>query len=235
MNAARGAVCDNHALLEWQGDVALDCWENEPAISRPLLEKAFVATPHIAGYSQQGKQRGTAMIIEFKKCDSDSATAMKKMCEAAIAQIDGVGGARNQGTGHDYPAIFRQGFFRHHCVGGEECFISAGSAQGPVPQALVFDDLFLAAAGDDVDIPGGAHDAAHIHRPQILADVFVVIVFVISYPGSGNGNYGVVVSAGLQIRFQIGENAVFVGSGIKTCFRAAFDIARHIHAVLTVR
>ena len=28
------------------------------------------------------------MIIEFKKCDSDSATAMKKMCEAAIAQID---------------------------------------------------------------------------------------------------------------------------------------------------
>ena len=34
------------------------------------------------------KKIGTAMIIEFKKCDSDSATAMKKMCEAAIAQID---------------------------------------------------------------------------------------------------------------------------------------------------
>jgi len=64
MNAARGSVCDNQALLQWQGDVAIDCWEDEPNISRPLLEKAFVATPHIAGYSLQGKQRGTAMIVE---------------------------------------------------------------------------------------------------------------------------------------------------------------------------
>jgi len=64
INAARGAVCDNEALLDWHGDVALDCWEHEPAIGRELLEKAFVATPHIAGYSRQGKQRGTAMVIE---------------------------------------------------------------------------------------------------------------------------------------------------------------------------
>lgn len=64
INAARGAVCDNEALLNWHGDLALDCWENEPEISRELLDKAFVATPHIAGYSRQGKQRGTAMILE---------------------------------------------------------------------------------------------------------------------------------------------------------------------------
>lgn len=64
INAARGAVCDNEALLRWQGDIALDCWEGEPNINRELLEKAFVATPHIAGYSLQGKQRGTSMIIE---------------------------------------------------------------------------------------------------------------------------------------------------------------------------
>ncbi len=64
MNAARGAVCDNDALLHWQGDVALDCWEREPNIRRELLDKAFVATPHIAGYSRQGKMRGTAMVIE---------------------------------------------------------------------------------------------------------------------------------------------------------------------------
>jgi erythronate-4-phosphate dehydrogenase len=63
LNAARGAVCDNEALLRWHGDVALDCWEHEPAISRDLLDKAFVATPHIAGYSRQGKMRGTAMVI----------------------------------------------------------------------------------------------------------------------------------------------------------------------------
>lgn len=64
INAARGAVCDDEALLRWQGDVVLDCWEHEPAISRELLDKAFVATPHIAGYSRQGKMRGTMMVIE---------------------------------------------------------------------------------------------------------------------------------------------------------------------------
>lgn len=63
LNAARGPITDNAALLRWYGDVALDCWENEPNISRPLLEKAIVGTPHIAGYSLQGKQRGTAMML----------------------------------------------------------------------------------------------------------------------------------------------------------------------------
>ncbi len=64
LNAARGEVCSTPALLEWSGDLAIDCWEHEPDISRPLLDKAFVATPHIAGYSLQGKQRGTAMVVE---------------------------------------------------------------------------------------------------------------------------------------------------------------------------
>ncbi len=64
LDAARGPIADNAALMFWKGDVGLDCWENEPNISRPLLEKAIVATPHIAGYSAQGKQRGTAMMLE---------------------------------------------------------------------------------------------------------------------------------------------------------------------------
>jgi len=63
LDAARGPVADNAALLQWHGDVGLDCWENEPSISRELLEKALVATPHIAGYSAEGKQRGTAMML----------------------------------------------------------------------------------------------------------------------------------------------------------------------------
>ena len=64
LNAARGPIADNAALLDWNGDVGLDCWENEPDISRELLEKCVVATPHIAGYSREGKQRGTAMMLE---------------------------------------------------------------------------------------------------------------------------------------------------------------------------
>ena len=64
IDAARGPIADNAALLGWHGDVALDCWENEPNVSRDLLNKAIVATPHIAGYSREGKQRGTAMMLE---------------------------------------------------------------------------------------------------------------------------------------------------------------------------
>ena len=63
LNAARGPIADNAALLAWHGDIALDCWEHEPNISSALLEKAIVATPHIAGYSREGKQRGTAMML----------------------------------------------------------------------------------------------------------------------------------------------------------------------------
>lgn len=69
INSARGPVTDTAALLDGLqagliGDVAIDCWENEPGIDEQLLDRAFVATPHIAGYSQEGKIRGTAMIVE---------------------------------------------------------------------------------------------------------------------------------------------------------------------------
>jgi len=66
INACRGAVVDNAALLQHlqQHDrpVVLDVWENEPAPDLRLLDKVRIATPHIAGYSQAGKQRGLQMI-----------------------------------------------------------------------------------------------------------------------------------------------------------------------------
>ena len=64
INAARGGIIDEAALQDWQGDLALDCWEGEPSLNPDLLHRALVATPHIAGYSIEGKQRGTAMMIE---------------------------------------------------------------------------------------------------------------------------------------------------------------------------
>ncbi|MBD5317515.1 MAG: 4-phosphoerythronate dehydrogenase [Bacteroides sp.] len=67
MNAARGPVTDTRALLEAPVRCAIDCWEGEPAISQELLEKAEVATPHIAGYSSQGKMRATIMVLEAYK------------------------------------------------------------------------------------------------------------------------------------------------------------------------
>ena len=69
LNAGRGAVIDNVALLqriENSGDlnVVLDVWENEPAINGNLLAHVAIGTPHIAGYSAEGKLRGTEMVYE---------------------------------------------------------------------------------------------------------------------------------------------------------------------------
>ena len=94
MNAARGPIVDNTALLSWHGDIAMDCWENEPAISLPLLEKCVVATPHIAGYSREGKQRGTALILEalneFYGWDIPIATIASPTTGAAQVTLDGI-------------------------------------------------------------------------------------------------------------------------------------------------
>jgi len=67
INASRGAVVDNSALrelLERRGDlqVVLDVWEGEPQVDVGLAGLCRLATPHIAGYSLDGKLRGTAQI-----------------------------------------------------------------------------------------------------------------------------------------------------------------------------
>ena len=67
INAGRGEVIDSEALLERLKfgkslKVALDVWESEPNINIELMEKIDLATPHIAGYSVDGKRSGTAMI-----------------------------------------------------------------------------------------------------------------------------------------------------------------------------
>ncbi|MGN0214124.1 MAG: 4-phosphoerythronate dehydrogenase [Muribaculaceae bacterium] len=69
INSARGPVFDTEALVRHlrinpRLQVAIDCWEGEPNINAELLQRAFVATPHIAGYSAEGKTRGTAMVID---------------------------------------------------------------------------------------------------------------------------------------------------------------------------
>lgn len=68
INAARGPVADNEALTGWvrsgRGKTVIDVWENEPDINRRLLGESVVATPHIAGYSREGKERATRMVLE---------------------------------------------------------------------------------------------------------------------------------------------------------------------------
>jgi len=68
INSSRGEVVDSLALKELldsgkPGGVVLDVWENEPDIDHLLMAKVFIATPHIAGYSTDGKANGTAMAV----------------------------------------------------------------------------------------------------------------------------------------------------------------------------
>ena len=69
INSSRGEVVDGEALLKALNDKTiqgsiLDVWEHEPAISSDLLNKVTLGTPHIAGYSADGKATATAMSVQ---------------------------------------------------------------------------------------------------------------------------------------------------------------------------
>jgi erythronate-4-phosphate dehydrogenase len=67
INAARGEVLDDNALMQAipkLGAVAIDTWNHEPNINLELLDMVDIATPHIAGYSYQGKQNATALAVQ---------------------------------------------------------------------------------------------------------------------------------------------------------------------------
>ena len=68
INSCRGEVTQTKALKEalksgMISGAVIDCWENEPVLDRELLDLVDLATPHIAGYSRDGKANGTNMSI----------------------------------------------------------------------------------------------------------------------------------------------------------------------------
>ncbi|MBR6492414.1 MAG: 4-phosphoerythronate dehydrogenase [Paludibacteraceae bacterium] len=64
INAARGGVVDEQALLPSGHPYILDTWENEPVINREVLQNAFLASMHIAGYSLEGKRNASQMCLD---------------------------------------------------------------------------------------------------------------------------------------------------------------------------
>jgi len=69
INCGRGPVINNQALLDVLSErddlrVVLDVWEPEPDISLELLNKVLLGSPHIAGYSYDGKLNGTELIYQ---------------------------------------------------------------------------------------------------------------------------------------------------------------------------
>jgi erythronate-4-phosphate dehydrogenase len=91
VNASRGAVVDNAALREALdagriGGAVLDVWEDEPTPDPVLLRQTRIATPHIAGYSFDGKVRGTAMLYDALVAWLDAPAAWDA---AAVLAADG--------------------------------------------------------------------------------------------------------------------------------------------------
>ena len=69
INTSRGEVVQTEAVLHALNqrkikDAIIDVWENEPNINLELLDKVFIGTPHIAGYSANGKINATRMVLE---------------------------------------------------------------------------------------------------------------------------------------------------------------------------
>ncbi len=68
INSSRGAVIENKALLNIVDKkcikVILDVWEGEPSVNTNLLQKVFIGSAHISGYSLEGKVNGTKMIYD---------------------------------------------------------------------------------------------------------------------------------------------------------------------------
>jgi erythronate-4-phosphate dehydrogenase len=70
LNSSRGEVTDTNALKKVlnSGKLAgavIDVWENEPDIDLELMHEVLISTPHIAGYSTDGKANGTAMVVNY--------------------------------------------------------------------------------------------------------------------------------------------------------------------------
>lgn len=80
INTSRGGVIETGAVLNaletrLVSDAIIDVWENEPNINSTLLYKTFLGTPHIAGYSADGKANATRMSLDalcrFFKIEAD--------------------------------------------------------------------------------------------------------------------------------------------------------------------
>jgi erythronate-4-phosphate dehydrogenase len=92
VNSCRGAVVDNAALLRaidtgHVGAAIMDVWEGEPKPDPALVDRCDLATPHIAGYSYDGKVTGTIMLYEAlmdhlgKSLDWDASAVLRPTAE----------------------------------------------------------------------------------------------------------------------------------------------------------
>jgi len=99
INSCRGEVFDTNAVLNAlkQNDISgciIDCWEHEPNIDINLLNRCHYGTPHIAGYSKDGKANGTMMSVQaisrfFKLGIDNWQPSGVELPENTVIEIDG--------------------------------------------------------------------------------------------------------------------------------------------------
>ena len=135
INTSRGPVTDTEALKRAiktkLSDYVLDVWEGEPVLDASLLAGAFIGTPHIAGYSSDGKANGTvACVHEF--CSFFGLEALKNWFPESIPPppmpttfaIDGTGKSDEQiiyeAVSHTYPILEDSALLKNSPDGFEE-------------------------------------------------------------------------------------------------------------------
>lgn len=110
LNASRGAVADNAALLRAleEGHLAeavLDVWEGEPSLNAELLQRTALGTPHIAGYSFDGKVNGTRMLYEAACKFLDAKPAWDALAAMPPSETPGLW---LEATGRDEEEVLRE-------------------------------------------------------------------------------------------------------------------------------
>lgn len=142
INACRGFVLDEGAALQRLaagrlGGLILDAWENEPNIHPNLLRAAMLGTPHIAGYSYDGKLNGTRMIYEAacRHFGRPPETVRVEMPQPAVEHITVRGGQR------EFDAAATEVLMGAYPVLRDDAALRRAAAPDPEAVGPVFDRL----------------------------------------------------------------------------------------------
>lgn len=125
INSARGGIVDEQLLMdalvrERINGAVIDTWEGEPDADRELISLCDIATPHIAGYSMEGKRNATLMMIdalaEFFNLDRSLIKTPEPLTEEKSIDIAEIITADKKYPGHSHPAeaIFTEGNINNH-------------------------------------------------------------------------------------------------------------------------
>jgi erythronate-4-phosphate dehydrogenase len=93
INAANGELVVDQALkaaVPKLGAVIIDAWNNEPNVDKELISMVDIATPHIAGYSYQGKQRSTAAAVRTVARFFDIKPLLEFFPETSVKELEAV-------------------------------------------------------------------------------------------------------------------------------------------------